>query len=107
MGLNLDPLKLRYSRQTLIDGIGEPGQARLGRARVLIAGAGGLGGTVALYLAAAGIGHLGIVDHDVIEMSNLNRQLLFSEGQIGQKKADAARDRIKAFNPHIEVKPIC
>ena len=107
MGLNLDPLKLRYCRQTLIDGIGESGQAILGRARVLIAGAGGLGGMVALHLAAAGIGHLGIVDNDVIEMSNLNRQLLYSEGQIGRKKADTARDRIKAFNPHIEVKAIC
>ena len=86
---------------------GSRGQAILGRARVLIAGAGGLGGTGALHLAAAGVGHLGIVDNDFIEMSNLNPQLLYSEEQIGRKKADAARDRIIAFNPHIEVEAIC
>ncbi len=88
----------RYSRHILLDEVGEAGQLALKAARVLIVGAGGLGSPVASYLAAAGVGTIGIVDDDTVELSNLQRQILFSESDLGQAKVDAAARRIKACN---------
>jgi adenylyltransferase/sulfurtransferase len=93
----------RYSRHILLDQIGVPGQQRLAAARVLVIGAGGLGSPAALYLAAAGIGHLGIADHDRIESHNLQRQLLHDTASVGQPKVASAAQRLRALNPHIEV----
>jgi len=93
----------RYSRHLLLPEIGAAGQARLKAARVLVVGAGGLGSPASLYLAAAGVGTLGIVDHDRVDLSNLQRQLLFDTGQIGASKALAAQTRLRALNPQIDV----
>jgi adenylyltransferase/sulfurtransferase len=93
----------RYARQITLPEIGEQGQERLQSARVLIIGAGGLGSPVALYLAAAGVGTLGIVDFDVVDASNLHRQLLHGTGDVGRPKVDSARDRLKDVNPHVVV----
>ncbi|MBV9878854.1 MAG: molybdopterin-synthase adenylyltransferase MoeB [Gemmatirosa sp.] len=93
----------RYARQLALPGFGPDGQRRLGAASVLIVGAGGLGSPVALYLAAAGVGRLGLVDHDVVDASNLHRQLLYGEGDVGRPKLDAARDRLAEVNPHVRV----
>jgi adenylyltransferase/sulfurtransferase len=79
------------------------GQKRLKRASVLLIGAGGLGSPLALYLAAAGVGHLGIVDFDVVDFSNLQRQVLHTTSDVGRKKLDSAKDHIRAINPEIEV----
>ncbi|TNE32311.1 MAG: molybdenum cofactor biosynthesis protein MoeB [Alphaproteobacteria bacterium] len=93
----------RYSRQTILPEITEEGQKKLSAAHILCIGAGGLGCPALLYLAAAGVGHLGIVDFDTVEESNLQRQILFSTDQTGQNKAAAARDKLIALNPDIEV----
>lgn len=93
----------RYSRQTVLPEIGVEGQEKLSRASVLCIGAGGLGCPALLYLTAAGIGHIGIVDFDTVDKTNLQRQVLFTMGQIGQNKAEAAKDRLKALNPDIEI----
>jgi len=98
--------QLRYSRHFLLPEIGEEGQEKLKRARVLVVGAGGLGSPAALYLAAAGVGHLSIIDFDVVDESNLQRQVLYSTDQIGLPKADSAAARLRALNPKIEVNPI-
>lgn len=95
--------RLRYDRQIIIQGFGEAGQEKLKNSRILIAGAGGLGSPAALYLAAAGVGHLRIVDRDQVELSNLNRQILHWEGDIGRDKADSARDKLTRLNPDISV----
>ena len=79
--------KERYDRQILLEEIGEEGQMKLKNARVLIVGVGGLGSPVALYLAGAGIGHLGLVDYDMVSESNLQRQVLYSEAETGKPKA--------------------
>ena len=95
--------KARYSRHLLLPEIGERGQQQLRAARVLIVGAGGLGSPAALYLAAAGVGHIGIIDHDTVELSNLQRQVLFASDDVGQSKAELARARLLQLNPGIEV----
>jgi len=93
----------RYSRHILIPEIGESGQRKLLEARVLLLGAGGLGSPTALYLAAAGVGTLGIVDNDVVDLSNLQRQVIHSTERIGVPKVDSAEQTIKALNPDVEV----
>lgn len=98
-----DDARIRYSRHLLIPEIGAPGQAQLLSSKVLILGAGGLGSPVALYLAAAGVGTLGIVDNDVVERSNLQRQILHDDASIGMPKTESARSRIHGINPGIRV----
>ena len=94
----------RYSRHLLIPQIGAIGQRRLKNARVLVIGAGGLGSPVLLYLAAAGIGTLGIVDDDTVDLSNLQRQIIHRVQDIARPKLDSARDAIAALNPLVEVR---
>jgi adenylyltransferase/sulfurtransferase len=96
---------LRYSRHLIIPEVGVEGQRRLKDARVLMVGAGGLGSPIGLYLAAAGVGTLGIVEFDVVDETNLQRQLLHGTKDVGRKKLDSARDRIRDVNPHVEVVP--
>lgn len=93
----------RYVRQVPVPGVGVDGQRRLGDARVLVVGAGGLGSPAALYLAAAGIGTLGIADDDVVEESNLHRQILHSTDRIGASKVDSAAESIHELNPLVTV----
>jgi len=93
----------RYSRHLLLPEVGEEGQRRLKSARVLCVGAGGLGSPAALYLAAAGIGTLGLVDFDVVDFSNLQRQIIHGTADVGRSKLDSARDRIAAINPEVDV----
>ena len=93
----------RYSRHLLLPEIGVAGQEKLQAARVLVVGAGGLGSPASLYLAAAGVGTLGIVDHDRVDLSNLQRQLLFDATQVGASKALTAQARLRALNPEINV----
>lgn len=88
----------RYSRQLILPEIGEKGQRKLKDSKVLIIGAGGLGSPVALYLTAAGVGTIGLMDYDCVSESNLNRQLLYEEKNLGQLKVDAAADRLKGLN---------
>jgi molybdopterin/thiamine biosynthesis adenylyltransferase/rhodanese-related sulfurtransferase len=102
MDLN-DSERERYSRHLLLPEVGEAGQQQLRDARVLIVGAGGLGSPAALYLAAAGVGHLGIVDGDRLDVSNLQRQILYDTSEVGAMKAELARERLHALNPLIEV----
>ena len=97
---------LRYSRQIMLPDFDIQGQERLRCARVLIVGAGGLGSPVALYLAAAGIGQLTLVDHDEVDLSNLQRQILHDTASLGQAKVDSASLRVTAINPHVTVKAI-
>jgi molybdopterin/thiamine biosynthesis adenylyltransferase/rhodanese-related sulfurtransferase len=93
----------RYARHLVLPGVGEAGQRKLRDARVLIVGAGGLGSPAALYLAAAGVGKLGIVDADLVELSNLQRQILYDTADVGTPKVDAARARVQQANPHVAV----
>jgi sulfur-carrier protein adenylyltransferase/sulfurtransferase len=93
----------RYSRHLLVPEVGEDGQRKLLDARVLLLGAGGLGSPVALYLAAAGVGTIGIVDDDVVDLSNLQRQVVHTTDRIGVPKADSAEETIHALNPDVEV----
>ncbi|KRG71133.1 molybdopterin-synthase adenylyltransferase MoeB [Pseudoxanthomonas dokdonensis] len=96
----------RYSRHLLLPEVGESGQRTLAASRVLMIGAGGLGSPAAFYLAAAGIGHLRLVDDDVVERSNLQRQILHSEAAIGQPKVDSAARTLGALNPRTQVQAI-
>ena len=100
---NALPESERYARHLALAEVGAAGQARLKSARVLVVGAGGLGSPAALYLAASGVGTVGLADFARIDLSNLQRQVLFSTAQIGQSKAQAARDRLLALNPSISV----
>jgi molybdopterin/thiamine biosynthesis adenylyltransferase len=93
----------RYNRQMLIEGWGEEGQKKLKGARVFIAGAGGLGGPVSIYLAVAGVGEIHICDADVVELSNLNRQILHRDERVGQPKADSADLTLRELNPSIKI----
>lgn len=95
----------RYSRHFLLPEVGEAGQAKLLDARVLMVGAGGLGSPSAYYLAAAGVGALGIVDHDVVDLSNLQRQILHSNDRIGEPKTESARQTLQGLNPDVRVVP--
>ena len=93
----------RYARHITIPGFGLQGQQQLKNASVLVIGAGGLGSPALLYLAAAGVGKIGIVDFDVVDESNLQRQVLFTVKNVGQSKAETAKKRLQALNPHIEI----
>jgi adenylyltransferase/sulfurtransferase len=94
---------VRYSRHILLPQVGEDGQRALKSSRVLLVGAGGLGSPVALYLAAAGVGTLGLVDFDAVDLSNLQRQILHGSAAVGSSKIDSARDRLRDINPNVEV----
>jgi molybdopterin/thiamine biosynthesis adenylyltransferase len=96
----------RYARHLVLREIGGPGQQALKAASVLVVGAGGLGAPVALYLAAAGVGRLVIVDPDVIDRSNLQRQVLYAEADIGRPKVEVAAERLATLNPHVAVQPV-
>lgn len=93
----------RYSRQTVLPEVGRDGQQKLRESSVLIVGAGGLGAPTSLYLAAAGVGKIGLVDDDAVELSNLHRQVLFSAGDVGASKVDIAGERLKALNGNVEI----
>ena len=95
----------RYARHIVLREIGGVGQAKIRSARVLVVGAGGLGSPCALYLAAAGIGKLGIVDDDVVSLSNLQRQILFNTADVGTPKVDAGSAHLSALNPGIAIVP--
>jgi adenylyltransferase/sulfurtransferase len=95
----------RYARHLILPEVGPEGQARLKAARVLAVGAGGLGSPLALYLAAAGVGTIGLVDFDVVDASNLHRQVLFGSSDVGRPKLEAAAERLREINPHVRVEP--
>jgi len=96
----------RYRRHLTLPEVGLEGQQRLLRSSVLLIGAGGLGSPLALYLAAAGVGRLVIVDDDVVDVSNLQRQVLFTTADVGRPKVEVARERVRALNPDVEVHPV-
>ncbi len=100
--LSVDEVR-RYSRHLIIPDVGMTGQKRLKNAKVLCVGAGGLGSPALLYLAAAGVGTLGVIDFDVVDESNLQRQIIHGQSDIGRPKAQSARDSIKEINPHVSV----
>lgn len=95
----------RYRRHIVLAEVGGPGQQRLKAARILIVGAGGLGSPAALYLAAAGIGTLGIVDDDAVSLSNLQRQILHESSSVGRPKVESAAETLARINPHVAVEP--
>lgn len=97
--------KERYSRHLALDEIGEQGQEKIKNAKALVIGAGGLGSPVLLYLAAAGVGKIGIVDNDIVSESNLQRQVLYDTRCIGEPKAEVATRKLQALNPHIRICP--
>ena len=96
----------RYDRQIMIGEIGQEGQEKLKRSRVVIAGAGGLGSLIAVYLTAAGIGMIRMIDHDQVALSNLNRQILHWEEDIGRNKVDSARKKLRSLNSGVEIEGI-
>src|SRR5580700_6902642 len=93
----------RYSRHLIMPEVGMEGQLKLARAKVLMIGAGGLGAPLGLYLAAAGVGRLGIVDFDIVDFTNLQRQITFSTSDVGRPKIEAAKERLAALNPQIRI----
>ncbi len=102
-----DQQLLRYSRHILLDEIGIEGQQRLLDSHALVIGAGGLGSPVALYLASAGVGKITLVDHDSVDLTNLQRQVLHTTGRVGQPKATSGKQALAAINPEVEVIAIC
>ena len=96
----------RYARQISLPGFGSRGQEALARARVLCIGAGGLGAPAAIYLATAGVGTLGLIDDDRVELSNLHRQPLHTTADVGLKKVDSAARTLRALNPDVRIVPI-
>src|SRR5262249_59784616 len=100
--LSVDEVR-RYSRHLIIPDVAMSGQKRLKNARVLVVGAGGLGSPALLYLAAAGVGTLGIVEFDTVDESNLQRQIIHGQSDIGRSKAESARDSIQEINPYVRV----
>ena len=96
----------RYDRQIMIRGFGEEGQEKLKRAKVIIAGSGGLGSAVSIYLAAAGLGTIRIVDHDRVELSNLNRQVLHWDSDKGRNKVNSAAEKLSQLNQDIKIEPV-
>src|SRR5918997_1797151 len=102
--MSLSPEEIeRYARHLVLMEIGGPGQAKLKRARVLVIGAGGLGAPLLQYLAAAGVGTLGIVDDDAVSLSNLQRQVIHGTEDVGRPKVESAEDAIRRLNPHVAV----
>lgn len=97
----------RYQRQISYPDFGEAGQDKLKHSRIVVAGLGGLGSAASIYLACAGIGHITIVDHDFVELSNLNRQPLYTDEDIGKEKALAATHKLGKLSPSVEVIPVC
>src|SRR5579862_8221522 len=93
----------RYSRHLTLPEVGVPGQEKLKAARVLSIGAGGLGSPIGLYLAAAGVGTIGVVDFDKVDVTNLQRQIAHTTKEIGRAKVDSIRDKMLAMNPHVNV----
>ena len=96
----------RYARQIVLHGLGGPGQNKLKAARALVIGAGGLGSPALQYLAGAGVGTLGIIDDDVVSLSNLHRQVIHTTDDVGRPKTDSARAAVARINPHVVVEPI-
>lgn len=94
---------MRYSRHIIMPQVGPQGQRKLRDAKVLVIGAGGLGGPVSLYLALAGVGKIGLVEFDVVDLSNLQRQVLHQTGDVGRPKIVSAKEKLQAYNPHVEV----
>ena len=103
--LNTDQIQ-RYSRHFLLSQVGEKGQRKLLRSKVLLIGAGGLGSPTALYLAAAGVGTIGLMDGDVVDVSNLQRQILHNTPNVGRPKAESGAEMLRALNPDVNVIPI-
>jgi len=102
--LNAEEIE-RYARHLVLREVGGAGQAALKRARVLVVGAGGLGAPALLYLAAAGVGTLGVVDDDAVSLSNLQRQVIHATGDVGHPKVDSAKAAVARLNPHVAVEP--
>ena len=105
MAMNEDQIK-RYSRHILLPEVGGKGQKKIANAKVFIVGAGGLGSPAALYLAAAGVGTIGIIDGDVVDLSNLQRQVIHHTPDVARPKIESAREKIVALNPDVSVVPI-
>ena len=99
----MDSFNLRYHRQIILPEIGVEGQEKIAAARILVIGAGGLGCPILQYLVAAGIGKIGIVDFDVVDVSNLHRQILYGKSSVGINKAIAAKNRLTDLNPDINI----
>jgi adenylyltransferase/sulfurtransferase len=97
---------LRYDRQLRFPPLGETGQARLKEAHVVVAGLGGLGGPAAVYLASAGVGKLTVTDSDTVEPTNLNRQILYTEEDVGREKATVTAEKLGKVNPHTRIEPV-
>lgn len=96
----------RYDRQIMVPEIGRAGQEKLKQARVFVAGAGGLGSPVTIYLAAAGLGTIRVADHDTVDASNLNRQVLHWDEDVGRKKVASASEKLRRLNPHVKIEPL-